>query len=87
MLHLYTQHTASHLGEPLTGLSKTSETLLDSRHKVTCQCHLLCDICYMLHHVDSHHPLIACQTPPLLQLTLKHYRRHSNQYHIHGQHS
>lgn len=69
MLHLYIQHTASRLEAPLTGLSKTSETPLDSHHKVACPRHLLCDKCYMLHRVDSLHPLIACQTPPLLQLT------------------
>lgn len=73
-LHLYTQHTANRLGAPLTGQGKINETLLDSHRKVACPCHLLCDKCYMLHHVDSLHPLIACQTPPLLQLTGDQYQ-------------
>ena len=71
MLRLYTQHIAIRQVELLSGLSKTSETLLDSRHTVTCPCHLLYDICCMLHHVDSLRPLIACQSPPLLQHTVK----------------
>ena len=74
MLHLYIQHTANRLGAPLTGLSKTSETPLDSHHRVACPHHLLCDKCYMLHRVDSLHPLIACRTPPLLQLTWDQYQ-------------
>lgn len=67
MLSLYTQHTAICQGELFSGLSMTSETLLDSHHTVTCPCHLLCDIRCMLRHVDSFRHLIALQSPPLLQ--------------------
>lgn len=52
MLRLYIQHTATHQVGPFLSPSKTGGTLLDSHHIVACPHHLLCDICYMLHHVD-----------------------------------